>query len=305
MTQQRVLFLCTHNSARSQMAQGLLNWLAPERYQAFSAGTDPSQQHPMAVQVMAELGINIIPQGVHQLSDYQGHPFDLVVTVCDTAAEVCPVFPGAMQQVHWGFADPGSVQGRDEQRLAAFRHTRDLILTRLRNWLALQPTEDHLAAEHTPPALTAAPSSTAPTRVLILCTGNSARSQMGEAWLRFLGGMHYLVESAGTHPTRVNPLAIQVMAERGIDIRQHRSKSITEFLDQPFDYVITVCDQAAEHCPIFPGKAQRLHWSFPDPAAVTGPLAERVQAFREVRDGLYFQFWYWLAHGRMADEVTQ
>jgi arsenate reductase len=133
---QRVLFLCTHNSARSQMAQGLLNWLAPEEYTAFSAGTHPSQQNPLAVKAMAELGINILPQGVHALTDYVGQPFGLVVTVCDQAAEECPLFPGAAQQLHWGFADPSLAQGTEEERLQAFRHTRDLLEARLKQWLA-------------------------------------------------------------------------------------------------------------------------------------------------------------------------
>lgn len=301
----RVLFLCTHNSARSQMAQGLLNWLAPERYIAFSAGTHASHVHPLAVQVMAELGVNILPQGVHQLADYVGQPFDLVVTVCDSAAEECPVFPGAVRQTHWGFADPSAALGDEAARLAAFRHIRDLILVRLRQWLAQTDDGDVMMSTRTPTASAspATPSFPAyaeleipvPQRVLILCTGNSARSQMAEGWLRYLGGASYQAFSAGTHPTTVNPLAIQVMAERGIDISDQRSKSVTEFIDQPFNYVITVCDRAAEECPVFPGTVQRLHWSFPDPAAVAGAEAERVRAFREVRDGLYFQFWYWLA----------
>src|SRR5579872_3565200 len=90
-------------------------------------------------------------------------------------------------------------------------------------------------------------------RVLILCTGNSARSQMAEGWLRHLAGDRFEVASAGTHPSSVNPLAIEAMRERGIDISSHRSKSVQEFVSQPFDYVITVCDAAAEACPIFPG----------------------------------------------------
>ena len=134
----RVLFLCTHNSARSQVAQGLLNWLAPSQYTAFSAGTHPTQQHPLAVKAMAELGINILPQGVHALLDYMGQTFDLVVTVCDQAAEECPLFPGAGEQLHWGFADPGRAMGSEAERLSAFRHTRDLILVRLQQWLAEQ-----------------------------------------------------------------------------------------------------------------------------------------------------------------------
>jgi arsenate reductase (thioredoxin) len=312
---QRVLCLCTHNSARSQMAQGLLNWLAPERYTAFSAGTHPTFQHPLAVKVMDELGINILPQGVHALGDYLGQPFDLVVTVCDQAAEACPKFPGAARQLHWGLADPSVARGTEEERLDAFRHTRDLLLVRLQHWLAEQGIQPAPETRETPDTETASGTAgdplpdtsspdtarlsqptnlTPPTRVLILCTGNSARSQMAEAWLRYLGGTGYVAYSAGTHPTVVNPLAIQVMAERNIDISQARSKSVTEFLDQPFDYVITVCDHAAEHCPMFPGRALRIHWSFPDPAAVTGSDAERLQAFRNVRDSLYFEFWQWV-----------
>jgi arsenate reductase len=131
-------------------------------------------------------------------------------------------------------------------------------------------------------------------RVLVLCTGNSARSQMAEGWLRQLAGDRFEVASAGTHPSTVNPLAIAVMGERGIDISSHRSKSVAEFLDQPFDFVITVCDQAAEVCPIFPGPAERIHWSFPDPAAVRGREEERLRAFRQVRDVLEARLRTWL-----------
>ncbi|GLV56832.1 protein-tyrosine-phosphatase [Dictyobacter sp. S3.2.2.5] len=131
-------------------------------------------------------------------------------------------------------------------------------------------------------------------RVLFLCTGNSARSQMAEGWLRYLADEQIEVASAGTAPSQVNPLAIQVMAERAIDISHHRSKHLNEFLLQPFDYVITVCDQAAEQCPIFPGKAIRIHWSFPDPAAVKGTHEERLAAFRQVRDALEGQLRAWV-----------
>jgi arsenate reductase (thioredoxin) len=132
-------------------------------------------------------------------------------------------------------------------------------------------------------------------RILILCTGNSARSQMAEGWLRALAGDRFEVASAGTRPSVVNPLAIAVMRERGIDLSGHRSKSVTEFLDQPFDSVITVCDQAAEACPVFPGPARRIHWSFPDPAAVEGSADDRLQAFRSVRDALERQLREWIA----------
>lgn len=131
-------------------------------------------------------------------------------------------------------------------------------------------------------------------RVLILCTANSSRSQMAEGLLRHIAGESLDVYSAGAQPSAVNPLAIRAMAARGLDITSHRSKSVTEFFDQPFDYVVTVCDHAAESCPFFPGKAERIHWSFPDPAAVIGTEDERFASFVSVRDTLEatLKTWY-------------
>jgi len=123
-------------------------------------------------------------------------------------------------------------------------------------------------------------------RVLILCTGNSARSQMAEGLLRHDAGDVYEVFSAGTKPTRVRPEAISVMREVGIDISGHRSKSVHEFAGQDFDYVITVCDNAKESCPIFPTKTKRIHWSIEDPAAARGSAEEILTAFRRARDEL-------------------
>ena len=121
-------------------------------------------------------------------------------------------------------------------------------------------------------------------RVLILCTGNSARSQMAEGLLRELGGERFEVESAGTRPSAVRPEAIEAMREVGVDIASHRSKSVDEFAGREFDYVITVCDNARESCPVFPGETVRVHQSFDDPAAVEGAWEERLAAFRRVRD---------------------
>lgn len=122
-------------------------------------------------------------------------------------------------------------------------------------------------------------------RVLILCTGNSARSQMAEGLLRQDGGEAFEVESAGIRPGSVRPEAIQVMREIGIDISGHRSKSVDEFIGRDFDYVITVCDNARETCPVFPGKTQRIHQSFEDPPPVgTENEDETVRIFRRVRD---------------------
>jgi arsenate reductase len=123
-------------------------------------------------------------------------------------------------------------------------------------------------------------------RVLILCTGNSARSQMAEGLLRHMGGTQFEVFSAGTKPVGVNALAIEAMREVGIDISKQRSKSVGEFAEQEFAMVITVCDNAAEGCPIFPGAPQRAHWSLPDPAAVSGTREEKLGAFRKVRQEL-------------------
>ena len=121
-------------------------------------------------------------------------------------------------------------------------------------------------------------------RVLFLCTGNSARSQMAEGWLRHLAGDRFEVFSAGTHPVGLNSGSVEAMAEVGIDIAGHRSKHVSEFLTQPFDYVITVCDRAKESCPTWPGPTHLLHWSFDDPAAVTDSDEAYRQLFRRVRD---------------------
>lgn len=121
-------------------------------------------------------------------------------------------------------------------------------------------------------------------RLLVLCTGNSARSQMGEGLFRNAAGPGWEIFSAGTKPTQVRPEAITVMREIGIDISGHRSKSADQFAGQPFDYIVTVCDNARESCPVFPAAAQRIHWSFEDPAAVQGSEEDRLQAFRRIRD---------------------
>jgi arsenate reductase len=121
-------------------------------------------------------------------------------------------------------------------------------------------------------------------KILVLCTGNSCRSQMAEGYLRFLAGDRFDVFSAGLAPGVVNPKAIQVMQADGVDLSQHISKDVQQFIGQQFDYIITVCDNAQEHCPFFPGKAQRIHWSFADPAAARGTETEIQAVFREVRD---------------------
>jgi arsenate reductase (thioredoxin) len=125
----RVLFLCTHNSARSQMAEGLLRDLAGDRFEAFSAGTEATRVRQEAVSVMAEIGVDISAQESKTLERYLGEPFERVITVCDDANEACPVFPRARDRLHWSFPDPSRVE--EEGRLRAFRDVRDEIRARI------------------------------------------------------------------------------------------------------------------------------------------------------------------------------
>ncbi len=127
---------------------------------------------------------------------------------------------------------------------------------------------------------------TAKVGVLFLCTHNSARSQMAEGLLREFGSEKFEVSSAGTEQTYVRPLAIQAMAELGIDIGHHKSKTLDPFVNDRFDLVITVCDDANESCPVFPNAAQRWHWSINDPSKATGSDEQRLEAFRQARDEL-------------------
>ena len=134
-------------------------------------------------------------------------------------------------------------------------------------------------------------------RVLIVCTGNSARSQIAEGLIRHEAGERFEVFSAGTQPTQVRKEAIQVMRELEIDISAHRSKPLTEFQGQEFDFVITVCDKAREECPVFSGAPERLHWPFEDPAAFTEIGEARLQAFRKLRDKIHARVMVFLGEG--------
>jgi arsenate reductase (thioredoxin) len=137
-TRRRVLFLCTHNSARSQMAEGLLRHLAGDRFEVYSAGTEATSVRPEAISAMAELGIDISGQESETLDRYLSESFDYVVTVCDDANEACPVFPGAKNRLHWSFRDPSRATGSDEERLEVFRAVRDEILGRIERDLVLE-----------------------------------------------------------------------------------------------------------------------------------------------------------------------
>ena len=131
----RVLFLCTHNSTRSQMAEGLLRALAPNRFEAFSAGTEATCVRPLAIRAMAELGIDISAQHSKTLDRYLNEPFDAVITVCDQANEACPVFFGARERLHWSFPDPSKAEGTEDEQLVVYRQVRDALSARIQREL--------------------------------------------------------------------------------------------------------------------------------------------------------------------------
>ena len=142
-TSQRVLFVCTHNSARSQMAEGLLRLLGGDRFAAFSAGTQATQVRPLAIRAMRELGVDISSQESKTLERYLDQPFDKVITVCDQANETCPVFFGARERLHWSFPDPSRATGTEDQQLVVYRGVRDAIRARIeRELLAGRPASD-------------------------------------------------------------------------------------------------------------------------------------------------------------------
>jgi arsenate reductase (thioredoxin) len=141
-TPARVLFVCTHNSARSQMAEGMLRAWGGDGFEAFSAGTQASQVRPEAVEVMREIGIDISGHTSKSVEPFIGEVFSWVITVCDSAKETCPVIPGAAEQAHWSIDDPAAVEGSHEERLEAFRRARDVIRDRVHIFLLAAGRED-------------------------------------------------------------------------------------------------------------------------------------------------------------------
>ena len=135
----KVLFLCTGNSCRSQMAEGFLRHLAGDRFDVFSAGVNPAQINPLAIKVMDEAGINISMQKSKSAMDYIGKEFDCVITVCDNAKQTCPVFSGKYEKIHWNLEDPAEAQGTEEEKLSAFRKTRDLVKQKIGDWMQEVP----------------------------------------------------------------------------------------------------------------------------------------------------------------------
>lgn len=141
----RVLFLCTENSARSQMAEGILRHLSGGRIEVFSAGSHPSSVHPYAIQVLAAMGIDISQQKSKHLDEFRDQSFDYIVTVCDRVRESCPTFPGDPEGIHWSFIDPAAVKGSDKDRYRAFEQVALQLITRLRYFLILIEREKGIA----------------------------------------------------------------------------------------------------------------------------------------------------------------
>jgi len=270
ITKEKVLVICSQNSARSQMVEGFLRQYGNQYIEVFSAGFEPAPVHPLAVQVMQEAGIDIGGQRSKSVKEYLGKmSFGHVIAVCKKAEEQCPViFPSALKILSWPFDDPSAFVGKEEEKLQEFRRIRDEIDKIAQKWVSeIQHT---LAAERK--------------KVLFLCTHNSARSQMAESLMNTMMGDMYDAQSAGIEPGKLNPYVVRAMAEEDIDIASNRSKGVEEFINQDFDFVVTVCDKAGEACPWFPGAKTTLHQSFPDPSTFTGTDEEIMERVRQVRD---------------------
>lgn len=284
----RVLFLCTHNSARSQMAEGLLRALGGNAVDVYSAGNQPSVVHPYAIRAMAEVGIDISQQRSKHLDELRGQSFDLIITVCDRVREYCPIFPGDPECIHWSIRDPITTAQADDYPLfvAAAREIRTRI-----TYLLLTLHNGERNAQR-PSRLHA----TKP-KVLFVCTNNAARSQMAEALLRKYAGHRYEIYSAGLEPTTIDPAVIQVMQEMGVDVAGQRAKPLFDYLGHvKFDYLFTVCARSERECPaaLLKSGGEQVAWYFEDPVALTEAGETRIAKFREVRDKIGHQLREWL-----------
>ena len=284
----KVLFLCTGNSCRSQMAEGWGRHLKGDVIEAYSAGIETHGLNPRAVKVMAEGGVDISAHRSKTVADVKGIEFDYVVTVCDHAHKSCPLFPGKAKVIHVGFDDPPRLAKdakTEEEALSHYRRVRDEIkafVERLPK--AFVRDEDAQRA------------SIKKKCVLFLCAQNSCRSQMAEAFLRKYAGDRLEAFSAGLAPQPIHPLAVRVMQEAGIDISRQRSKSVREYLGKAhFHHLIFVCEQADRNCPkTFPDIGERLFWPFEDPASYAGTDDEKLAKFREIRDQIEARIRAWI-----------
>jgi arsenate reductase (thioredoxin) len=270
ITKEKVLIICSKNSARSQMAEGFLRKYGNRYIDVFSAGFDPAPINPLAIKVMKEIGIDISGQRSKSVKEYLGKmSFGHVIAVCKKAEEQCPViFPSALKVLSWPFDDPAAFSGTEAEKLQDFRRIRDEIDNTAQAWVAKIQQEIEPARK----------------RVLFLCTHNSARSQIAECLMNTMMGDCYEAHSAGLEPGKLNPFVVRAMAEVDINIASNRTKGVDEFINQDFDFVVTVCDKAGEVCPWFPGAKETLHQGFPDPSTFTGTDKEIMERVRQVRD---------------------
>ena len=275
----KVLFLCTGNSCRSQMAEGWARALKGDVMEAYSAGVEPHGMNARAVAVMKEAGVDISGHSSKHVDALAGVTFDYVVTVCGHANETCPIFRGNAKVIHVGFDDPPALTkgaATEEEALGHYRRVRDEI----KAWVETLPE----GLERTK---LAAPRDKSKVGILVMCVGNSARSQMAEGFLKEHLGNRFDVHSAGMEPTDdVHPLAVRVMNDVGIDIRKQWPKSTRAYLGRMwFQYVIIVCEETERDCPrLFIGSTHRLFWPIRNPALVNGSSDEQLMAFQKARD---------------------
>jgi arsenate reductase len=285
------------------MAEGLLRHLYGDEYEVFSAGTNPTQVNPLAIKVMAEIGIDISGQYSKNLDVFKDVDIDLVVSVCRSGSNLnCAIcaspivmgrpelirsrLPKAKDYLEHPFDDPSEVGGTEEEKLEAFRRTRDEI----KKWIIERFAYlSERALEKT--------------KVIFLCTGNAARSQMAEAFLRKYAGDHFEVYSAGFDPRPIHPYTVKVMRELGYDLSGQYSKDLKQYLGKiHFGIIITVCEKAEEECPTIPDVSTRLYWPFEDPAAFQGTEEEKIAKFREIRDKIDEKTKAWLKERGITDD---
>jgi arsenate reductase len=283
-SKENVLIICSQNSARSQMVEGFLKHYGNKWFNVYSAGFDPAPVNPLAIQVMAESGIDISGQSSKSVREFLGKmSFGHVIAVCKKAEQQCPViFPSALRILSWPFDDPAAYTGGEEERLQEFRRIRNEIEMAVIHWLATR--NNHDADEEAATLGNRPTGSQGRKRVLFLCTHNSARSQMAESLMNIMMGDLYEAYSAGIEPGKLNPHVVRALAEIDLDISGNQSKGVERFFGQEFDFVVTVCDQAGEICPFFPGAKSMIHHAFADPSKFVGTDGEIMEQVREVRD---------------------
>ncbi len=280
----KVLFVCKYNSCRTQMAEAFLKKYGADRFEAESAGLETGDLNPYAIAVMESKGLDISHNKSKTVFELfkEGRYYDYVISVCSYDDSECPVFPGRTIRKNWNLPDPASFDGTDDEILEKTALLCSDIEHLVLEFIATANPAGEIFAESTQrfrkmPRL----------KVLFLCTGNSCRSQMAEGWARFLKNNQIEAYSAGIRAQGLNPNAVKVMAEAGVDISRQTSKTLDALSGITFDYVVTVCGHAHGSCPVFPGGVRVLHVPFDDPphlAADAKTEEEALSHYRRVRD---------------------